>query len=174
MSGDPVNFANFMRLLAPPAPTTASPSELNGQQLFGAIGCALCHSPTLVTNPSIFTGQSEVTYHPYSDFALHHMGQRLADFINQGGAGPDQFRTAPLWGVGQRIFFLHDGRAGPANGGLLRAIYEHYSHNWFCFFGQDFTSDGVACDSEANTTVRKFNALSESDQQDVLNFLRSL
>src|SRR2546426_1980476 len=62
MSGDPVNFANFMRLLAPPAPTTASPSELNGQQLFGAIGCALCHSPTLVTNPSIFTGQSEVTY----------------------------------------------------------------------------------------------------------------
>ena len=53
---------------------------------------------------------SNVTYHPYSDFALHHMGPRLADGISQGAAGPDQFRTAPLWGAGQRLFFLHDGR----------------------------------------------------------------
>ena len=174
MSGDAVSFANFMRLLAPPAAATDSPSELNGQKLFTAIGCALCHSPTLTSSASIFTGQSGVTYHPYSDFALHHMGQDLADFVNQGGAGPDQFRTAPLWGVGQRIFFLHDGRANPDNGGLIKAIYEHYSHNRNCGFGQDFTSDGVACDSEANLTIVKFDNLNESDQQDILNFLRSL
>jgi CxxC motif-containing protein (DUF1111 family) len=102
------------------------------------------------------------------------MGQNLADFVSQGGAGPDQFRTAPLWGVGQRIFFLHDGRSNPDNGGLLDAIYEHYSHNSRCGFNQDFTRDGVACDSEANQTIVKFDNLSESDQQDILNFLRSL
>ena len=38
------------------------------------------------------------------------MGTGLADNVSQGGAGGDQFRTAPLWGLGQRIFFLHDGR----------------------------------------------------------------
>ena len=59
---------------------------------------------------SKFAGMSNITYHPYSDFALHHMGSRLSDGIKQGAAGPDQFRTAPLWGLGQRIFFLHDGR----------------------------------------------------------------
>ena len=59
---------------------------------------------------SKFAGMSNITYHPYSDFALHHMGSRLSDGINQGAAGPDQFRTAPLWGLGQRLFFLHDGR----------------------------------------------------------------
>ena len=174
MSSDAVSFANFMRLLAPPTPTTATASELNGQKLFTAIGCALCHSATLTSAASIFTGQNGVTYHPYSDFALHHMGQNLADFVAQGAAGPDEFRTAPLWGVGQRIFFLHDGRANPNNGGLLRAINEHFSHNRSCSSGQNFTSDGVACDSEANRTVSKFNTLSEFDQQDILNFLRSL
>jgi len=174
MSGDAVSFANFMRLLAPPTPTTATDSELNGERLFTAIGCALCHSPTLTSSLSIFTNQSFVQYHPFSDFALHHMGQNLADFVSQGGAGPDQFRTAPLWGVGQRIFFMHDGRSNPRNGGLLDAIYEHYSHNSRCGFNQDFTSDGVACDSEANRTIIKFDNLRESEQQDVLNFLRSL
>ena len=37
------------------------------------------------------------------------MGSGLADNVSQGGAGPDQFRTAPLWGLGQRVFFLHEG-----------------------------------------------------------------
>src|SRR5580658_3148431 len=110
MSSDIVNFAAFMRLSAPAAPAAPTPSTLNGANLFNQIGCALCHSPSLTTGASIFTGMSGVTYNPYSDFALHHMGPTLADGINQGAAGPDQFRTAPLWGVGQRLFFLHDGR----------------------------------------------------------------
>ena len=74
---------------------------------------------------SKFAGMSNVTYHPYSDFALHHMGSRLSDGVNQGAAGPDQFRTAPLWGLGQRLFFLHDGRTSD----LLQAIQAHASND---------------------------------------------
>ena len=96
---------------------------------------------------------SNVTYNPYSDFALHHMGTGLSDGIHQGGAGPDQFRTAPLWGLGQRLFFLHDGRTSD----LIQAIHSHNSSG-----------------SEAVQVVRKFNALNASQVQDLLNFLRSL
>src|SRR5262249_4540818 len=111
----------FMRLSAPPTPTTASNSELTGQKLFTFIGCSLCHSPTLTTAASQYTGMSNVTYHPYSDFAVHAMGSSLADGISQGSAGGNEFRTAPLWGVGQRLFFLHDGRTSD----LLEAIQAH-------------------------------------------------
>ena len=93
------------------------------------------------------------TYHPYSDIALHHMGSTLADGITQGAAGPDEFRTAPLWGAGQRVFFLHDGRT--AN--LVEAIEDHGSRG-----------------SEANKIIERFNQLSTEEQQDVINFLRSL
>ena len=151
MSSDASNFASFMRLSADTF------SELNGKSLFNSVGCNLCHTPTMVSEESIFPGQTEVTYHPFSDFAVHHMGQGLADGVSQGAAGPDEFRTAPLWGAGQRIFFLHDGRAGPKNGGLVKAISEHSS------FG-----------SEANRVISRFNSLSPSQKQDILNFLRSL
>ncbi|HET7784484.1 MAG TPA: di-heme oxidoredictase family protein [Myxococcales bacterium] len=173
MSSDAVSFANFMRLSAPPASTTGTFSELNGRFLFKAIGCALCHTQTLVSRASIYPNQTAVEYHPYSDFALHHMGPGLADFVSQGGAGPDEFRTAPLWGVGQRIFFLHDGRAGPDNGGLARAISQHAS-SARCAAGQQFTDDGVACRSEANAVIARYNSLAAWQKQDVLEFLRSL
>ena len=88
---------------------------------------------------------------------MHDLGSRLADHVTQGGAGPDEFRTAPLWGVGQRIFFLHDGRATPANGGLLKAIEDHAGPG-----------------SEPNQVILMFRALSESQRQDLLSFLRSL
>jgi CxxC motif-containing protein (DUF1111 family) len=179
MSSDTVNFAAFMRLTAPPVPTTSTPSEMHGQSLFGTrsdpgIGCVLCHSDSLTTAASPFTGMGRYTFHPYTDVALHHMGPGLADFIDQGVAGPDEFRTSPLWGVGQRIFFLHDGRAGPSTGGLLNAIMAHRSSNPECEPGQEFTPDGVACNSEANAVIDQFEGLSSSDQQDILNFLRSL
>jgi CxxC motif-containing protein (DUF1111 family) len=64
-----------------------------------------------------------------------------------------------LWGLGQRIFLLHDGRTTD----LLEAIRAHRSFN-----------DGVFPDSEANEVVERFNALTASQQQDILNFLRSL
>jgi CxxC motif-containing protein (DUF1111 family) len=174
MSADMVNFAFFMRLSAPPTPTTSSASEKNGQTIFSSIGCNLCHSLTLVAEESPFPGQGSATFHPYSDIALHRMGPGLADHVSQGAAGPDEFRTAPLWGVGQRIFFLHDGRAGPDNGGLLTAILAHESRNTACAPGQIATPDGVACRSEANAVIERFEALSASQKQDLLNFLRSL
>ncbi|HKR85112.1 MAG TPA: di-heme oxidoredictase family protein [Terriglobales bacterium] len=153
MSSDVVNFALFMRLSAPPAPAPLTTSAQNGATLFNAIGCALCHTATLTTGPSRFTGMSNVSYHPYSDFALHHMGSGLADGIVQGAAGSDQFRTAPLWGVGQRLFFMHDGRTSD----LLRAIRAHSSSG-----------------SEANAVVNNFNSLSATQIQNILIFLRSL
>jgi CxxC motif-containing protein (DUF1111 family) len=176
------NFATFMRLSAPPVPTTSTASQKNGQTLFGNIGCALCHSPTLTAAASIYTGMGNVAYHPYSDFALHHMGSNLADGILQGGAGPDEFRTAPLWGIGQRLFFLHDGRTSD----LLQAIEAHSSAGGDCVVSQSFQrfevggnvfqpfAQGFVCGSEANKVVGNFNGLSPSQKQDVLNFLRSL
>ncbi|MGA7512405.1 MAG: di-heme oxidoredictase family protein [Candidatus Sulfotelmatobacter sp.] len=153
MSSDVVNFAAFIRLSAPAAPAASTQSTLNGAADFNAIGCNLCHSPTLTTGTSIFTGMSNVTYHPYSDFALHDMGTGLADGIHQGSAGPNQFRTAPLWGLGQRLFFLHDGRTSD----LIQAIQAHSSSG-----------------SEANMVIRKYDSLKPSQVQDLLNFLRSL
>ena len=87
------------------------------------------------------------------------MGPGLADGVSQGLAGPSEFRTAPLWGLGQRIFFLHDGRTSD----LLEAIAAHRSGS---------SRDGNA--SEANEVIRDFNDLPERLKQDLLNFLRSL
>ncbi|HVO82268.1 MAG TPA: di-heme oxidoredictase family protein [Terriglobales bacterium] len=164
-------FAAFMRLSAPPAPAAPTASTQKGATLFSAVGCALCHSPSLTTGSSRFTGMSGVTYQPYSDFALHHMGSDLADGVSQGAAGPDEFRTAPLWGVGQRLFFLHDGRTSD----LLQAIEEHSDCGGKTFGGHGFNHDRFNnCSSEANQVIRNFNGLSQSQQQDILNFLRSL
>jgi CxxC motif-containing protein (DUF1111 family) len=174
MISDTVNFAAFIRLLAPPKATTSTKTEKDGEALFKSIGCTLCHTQTLVTGESVFTGQNRVSFQPYTDVALHHMGSGLADFISQGGAGPDEFRTAPLWGVGQRIFFLHDGRARPDTGGLLKAVLSHKSTNPACTAGQTSTPDGVTCRSEANAVIDVFELLPADQQQDILNFLRSL
>ena len=143
-----------MRLLAPPQPTTSTPSQLHGQTVFTDIGCAACHHQTFTTSPSDFTPDlGNARANLYSDLELHHMGSGLADNVVQGNAGGDQFRTAPLWGIGQRLFFLHDGRKTS----LLDAITSHQSTG-----------------SEANSVILNFNALSVSDKQDILNFLRSL
>lgn len=152
-SSDITNFAIFMRLSAPPAPAPTTASSQDGLTQFANVGCVLCHSSSLTAAASIYTGMSAVTYHPYSDFAIHHMGSGLSDGVTQGAAGPDQFRTAPLWGIGQRLFFLHDGRTS----NLLDAIQAHSSSG-----------------SEANAVIEKFNALTTTQKQDLLNFLRSL
>ncbi len=170
MSSDTVDFALFMKLTAPPAPAPATSSNQNGSALFVSTGCALCHSTSLTTGASKYTGMSNVTYHPYSDFAIHHMGTNLADGINQGLAGPDEFRTAPLWGVGQRLFFLHDGRASD----LLQAIEAHFSSSSCSDASSASLTMNFSCGSEANAVIQKFNALTSSQKQDILNFLRSL
>src|SRR5437660_456020 len=105
-------FANFMRMLAPPTPALPTPSSENGRATFAKIGCVHCHTPSLTTGAKIASGSStnpsaalsNQTANLYSDLLVHHMGKGLADGITQGGAGPDEFRTAPLWRVGQPVF----------------------------------------------------------------------
>src|SRR6202790_273049 len=154
-------FSNFMRMLAPPTPAPATPSSENGRATFAKIGCIHCHTPSLTTGAKIASGSStspsaalsNQTANLYSDLIVHHMGQGLADGITQGGAGPDEFRSAPLWGVGQRVFFLHDGRTT----NLVEAIRDHRSQG-----------------SEANKVIDNFNKLTTQQQQAVIDFLRSL
>jgi CxxC motif-containing protein (DUF1111 family) len=154
-------FANFMRMLAPPTPAPATSSSEKGRATFRRIGCAHCHTPSLTTGEKISSGSStnpsaalsNQTANLYSDLIVHHMGKGLADGITQGGAGPDEFRTAPLWGVGQRVFFLHDGRTT----NLVVAIRDHKSRG-----------------SEANRVIEHFNRLTTRERQEVIDFLRSL
>ena len=152
-SSDIVNFAAFARLSAPPTPMPDTPSAARGRQVFQKIGCAVCHIMTQTTGQSEYTSQSNVSFTPLSDFGLHDMGIGLADGISQGNASGSEFRTAPLWGIGQRLFFLHDGRTSD----LDQAITAHASAG-----------------SEANTVISNFEILSSADQQALLNFLRSL
>jgi CxxC motif-containing protein (DUF1111 family) len=169
MSSDIVNFAAFIRLLASPKPASPTPSTENGAKLFHQVGCALCHSPSLETGASVYAVLSEVSYQPYSDFALHHMGPNLADGTSQEIAGPDEFRTAPLWGIGKRLFFLHDGRTSD----LLAAIDGHSSGSG-CQSRKERRPMEHACSSEADAVINNFKALTPSQIQDILNFLRSL
>jgi len=169
-SSDLVNFAAFMRFLAPPTPAAPNSSSKNGWAVFNKVGCALCHSPSLTTGKSQYAALDSISYHPFSDFALHHMGSGLADGVGQGLAGGDEFRTAPLWGLGQRLFFLHDGRTSD----LMQAIQAHASTNG-CSGNERFTSNHLQnCVSEANAVVNRFNSLGANQKQDLLNFLRSL
>jgi CxxC motif-containing protein (DUF1111 family) len=164
-------FSAFMRWLAPPVPSTAvvlpppgrgtpppppqqqNQSIANGQQVFKQIGCALCHTPLMTTGASTSASLSNQPVPLYSDLLVHHMGSGLADGVTQGLAGGDEFRSAPLWGVGQRVYFLHDGRTTD----LVQAIRAHSSHG-----------------SEATGVVGAFQSLPAQAVQDLLNFLRSL
>jgi CxxC motif-containing protein (DUF1111 family) len=148
-----VNFSTFMRLSAPPTPAAPTPLSSLGSQVFQNIGCQACHALTQQTGLSAFTTQNNITFSPLSDFAVHNMGIGLADRITQGNANGQEFRTAPLWGVGQRIFFLHDGRTND----LLQAILQHASPG-----------------SEANAVINNFNLLSAQNKQALLVYLRSL
>jgi CxxC motif-containing protein (DUF1111 family) len=180
ISDDVTNFAAFMRFLAAPTPVTSgtqvasatttsaigtaaggttpnatlsSTAIARGKTVFSNIGCNACHIPSQTTGKSAITGVSNQTVQPYSDFALHTMGTGLQDRVSQGNANGQQFRTAPLWGVGQRLFFLHDGRTSD----IGVAIAQHSSSG-----------------SEANSVINNFNALSFSDKQALATFLRSL
>lgn len=161
-----MQFEFFMRFLDQPTPAcgpaplpACSASINNGRNQFMFIGCGLCHTPSLQTGVSSSVALSNKTANLFSDLLVHNMGPGLADDIIQGNAGPDEFRTAPLWGLGQRIFFLHDGRT--AN--LLQAIQAHAS-----------AGNAQFPPSEANGVIANFNGLAANLKQDILNFLRSL
>jgi Predicted thiol oxidoreductase len=163
---DWMQFTLFMRFLDGPQPVPFTASALRGQQLFGTdpnhpgVGCVSCHTAQMMTAAAVESPSLQSKpVNLYSDLLIHHMGVGLADNITQGAAQGDMFRSAPLWGVGQRIFFLHDGRTSD----LLQAIAAHSSGG-----GNGYQP------SEANTVISQFNALGAGDKQAILDFLRSL
>src|SRR5262249_16924235 len=150
-----------MRFLAPPAPSctvgsSCSTSVNNGSAQFDSAGCATCHIRSLPTGNHSTAALRNQTANLFSDLLVHNMGV-LGDGIGQGTAGANEFRPAPLWGVGQRIFFLHDGRTSD----LLAAIEAH-------------ANGGTDTSSEAFAVINNFNGLTTGQKQDILNFLRSL
>lgn len=153
LSSDVVNLAGFMRMLAAPDRGQVTPAAQRGRAVFDNVGCQACHTASQTTGPSALGGQSGVAFQPFSDFALHTMGSNLADGVEQGLARGDEFRTAPLWGLGQRLFFLHDGRTDD----LVQAVGAHAGPG-----------------SEANAVIAAFNGLADNQKQDLLAFLRSL
>jgi hypothetical protein len=159
-------FSDFMRALAPPPTLPQNSSSIAGKALFSQLGCAGCHTPSLTTasNPASFippsTGGTPMsskvnkalakqTFHPYSDFLLHSMGS-LGDGITSGSAGPMMMRTPPLWGIRAKSIFLHDGRAAD----IPTAISLH--------------------DGQGKAAAQAFQALSTSQQEDLVSFLDTL
>jgi Di-haem oxidoreductase, putative peroxidase len=147
--------------------TSPSPSTTG----IKSIGCVLCHSDFLTTTTSSAPSLNNASFHPFSDFALHTMDSSLADGVTQGEAGSAQFRSAPLWGIGQRLFFLHDGRASD----VLKAILDHAPN------AGTSPANCTPAMGEACQVIVLFNNLPPTSgttgtpsQQDILNFLRSL
>ncbi len=146
-------MAGFMRFLAPPRPAPDTPSIASGRAQFNQIGCALCHSVSLNSGAALSAALANQPVFLYSDLLVHRMGSNLNDNIQQGLARGDEWRTAPLWGLGQRLFLMHDGRTSD----LMQSIQLHSGQG-----------------SESNAVVNNFNGLSAQAKQDILNFLRSL
>ncbi len=180
---DWMQFQLMMRFIDAPQPAAnPSASAIRGKTVFSTIGCSLCHTPQMQTAPVMNSAVLENRpVNLYSDLLVHHMGAGLADDIMQGFADRDEFRTTPLWGIGQRMFFLHDGRTSD----LLAAIQAHFSAATLTSVtvtgsllalvstSNNITNNGFPA-SEANAVIQNFNALSVSDKQALLDFLRSL
>lgn len=169
--------AMFVRFLEQPTegqycPGGNASSCANGLAEFKSIHCNLCHTVSYTTPPGSIPSQGHIVVSLYSDLLLHHMGSCLADNITQGLALGDMWRTPPLWNLGQRIWFMHDGRTN----NLVTAIKEHGDG----FQTSGCTGVGSYPSSEADAVIKAFNNLANvagvdgTAQQDLINFLRSL
>ena len=127
-----------------------------GKKLFYEIKCTACHHPQFFTGTHEFQFLSNQMIFPYTDMLLHDMGEGLADFRPDFEASGREWRTPPLWGigltqiVGGHTHFLHDGRAR----NLLEAIMWH--------------------GGEAEKSKNQFKALSKTERDAVVEFLKSL
>lgn len=104
-------LTNYQRLLGPPPSLPPTKNSEVGRELFHRIKCNACHVPSMNTGPNPIAALSNKQVNLYSDLLIHRMGSTLADGIRQGLAQGDMFRTAPLWGIRLRGFYMHDGRA---------------------------------------------------------------
>ncbi len=136
---------------------TSAADVLRGKQVFYDLGCTGCHTPKFVTRRD--APNKALAFQliwPYSDFLLHDMGPGLADGQKVGDADGQEWRTAPLWGIGLtktvngHTFFLHDGRAR----NLSEAILWH--------------------GGEASGARNGFAALPKTDRDALIRFLDSL
>jgi CxxC motif-containing protein (DUF1111 family) len=132
--GDDVEiFARFMRATkAPPRDTVlaATQEARVGASVFNAIGCNICHTPTIVTAPAgtringgAFTVPAALgnkIIHPFGDFLLHNIGTGDGIVQNGGPSTRNKIRTAPLWGLRTRNRLMHDGLALTMNEAILR------------------------------------------------------
>ena len=138
-----------------------NPAQIaRGSDLFAQIRCVACHTPTMKTgNNHPFAELREQTIHPYSDLLLHDMGPGLADTLAESRAYPQQWRTAPLWGIGSLRFIqgdetsvrlLHDGRA------------------------RNYTEAVLWHGGEATDARTRYEALPKADRDAIGAFLNSL
>ena len=120
---------HYARNLAVPARRDINdPEVLKGKALFYQSGCIACHTPKYITpRQTAKPEQGRQLIWPYTDLLLHDMGEGLADDSPEGVANGQEWRTAPLWGIGLTPVvnghsqYLHDGRAR----NLLEAILWH-------------------------------------------------
>lgn len=147
--GDIDHAADFMRLLAPPPTLPPTSDSLAGQRLFGNARCTACHTPVLMTGNNLVAALAHKPVPLYSDLLLHDMGA-LGDGIGQEAARGRDMRTAPLWGLRLRPAYLHDGRARTVEA----AIEAH--------------------DGEAAPSRRRFQAMTRTEKQQMVAFLRTL
>lgn len=146
----------YIRMLAPPAPGELTETRAEGQRLFGSIGCADCHIPSLPTGPHRIGALDNTSVQLYSDLLLHDMGEELEDGRPDGEASGREWRTAPLWGLrvmrdflAGDAFLLHDARARTVE----EAILLH--------------------GGEADAAREAYRALSAADQAALLDFVES-
>ena len=149
-AADVNDITAFMRYLAPPRRGPVSPAAAQGERLFVSVGCTACHTPSMQTGDSPVAALRNQVVNLYSDLLLHDMGAGLDDGMVMGQANGRQWRTAPLWGLSGRKFFLHDGRATT----ISQAILLHGGEG-----------------ANAQTRVRR---LAPRDQDALLQFLASL
>lgn len=143
-------------LAVPGRPSADDTTVREGGSLFDDIGCSSCHVARWTTGDHAIEALSGQAIIPYTDLLLHDMGPELSDGRSDGLAGPTEWRTAPLWGLGltrtvnPEAGFLHDGRARS----IEEAVLWH--------------------GGEALGAREAFVALSAADRQRVLVFLKSL
>jgi len=140
----------FTTYLGPPPRGPITDAALRGEAVFTQVGCALCHTPSMKTGAYQIEALSEKDVPLYSDLLTHSMGGALDDHIIEGAVGGGRWRTAPLWGLRARKFFLHDGRTSE----LVAAIGLH--------------------GGEASGVRAQFLALPPTQKADLVAFLRSL
>lgn len=139
-------LVEFLRALPPLPEGERGQREVRGHDVFRDSGCAGCHVPELPASAAAEPDPVRL----FSDLLLHEMGDDLGDGIPAAEASGNEFRTAPLWGVGASKPYLHDGRAES----LEEAIALH--------------------GGEATKSRDRFLALGDDDRKSLVSFLESL